>query len=83
MMHGTSVIPSIFGAAEPSMARDDDVVFVEDQRNAEAEFLDRLGDRLDRCIIDARVLFVGDDLIHFLVNDVHFVSFLLQLKKLL
>ena len=57
------------------MTRDDDVVFVEDQRNAEAEFLDRLGDRLDRRIVDAWILFVGDDLIHFLVNDVHVVSF--------
>ena len=31
---------------------------------------------LDRRVVDTRVLVVGDDLIHLLVNDVHFVSFL-------
>ena len=54
---------------------DDDLVFVEDGGIPEAEGGDYVRQLLDRALVDARVVFVGNDLRDGDVHDLHLIRF--------
>ena len=54
------------------VAFDDDLVLVEDGGVPKAELLDDLRELLDRALVDAGVVLVGDDLVERDVHDLHF-----------
>ena len=57
------------------VAFDDDLVLVEDGGVPKAELLDDLGELLDRALVDAGVVLVGDDLAERDVHDLHSIPF--------
>ena len=63
---------------KPRVSLDDDLVPVQHRRVAEAELLDDLRKLPDRALVDARVVFVGDDLRDRHVHHLHPFRFHLQ-----
>ena len=53
------------------MPDNDDQVLVHDDGLLPAEFLDGPGDRIDRAVVEARVLLIRTDVRNFHVYDVH------------
>ncbi len=67
--------PELLGRLEPRVARDDDALFIDDDRLAEAELPQALGDGLDRALVLAGVLLVRRDGLDRTQFNVHGRSF--------
>ena len=68
----------LFRRFQPCVADNHNEILVHDNRLLEAELLNRVGNRLHRTVVEARVLLIRMDLREFHVDDLHlFLSFLL------
>ena len=70
-MDGNHIQSEPLGGLKSCMAADNDVVFVHDNGRTPAEFLDGIGDRLHRLVIEPGILVVGVDVREFHVCDLH------------
>ena len=61
----------LLGGLQAGMPDDDDHILVHDDGLLPPEFLDGPGDRIDRAIVDTRVLLIRTDVRDFHVYDVH------------
>ena len=61
------------------MTLDDHMVLVDQDRVMETELRDDLGERVDRALVDARVVLIGLQLAQFEVHNLH--DFLLLLPR--
>ena len=68
----------LFRRFQAGVADNHDEILVHDNRLLETELLNRVGNRLHRAVVEARVLLIRMDLREFHVDDLHlFLSFLL------
>ena len=65
----------LFHREKARVTFDDDLVLVEDGGVPKAELLDDLRELLDRALVDAGVVLVGNDLVERDVHDLHSVPF--------
>ena len=71
---GNLLHAELLAGGEARVAFDDDMILVDEDRVMETELRDDLGERVDRALVDARVVLIGLQLAQFQVYDLHVSS---------